>query len=64
MTTATEWLTIGELADEIRVSKATVYQWRSRGDAPRGARFGRHVRFRRRDVDAWIARRMDGDAAV
>jgi excisionase family DNA binding protein len=58
-----EWVTIGELAAELRVPVATVYQWRTRRRGPRGARFGKHVRFRRSDVDAWIAGRFDRPAA-
>ena len=53
------WVSIVDLADELDVPVATVYQWRSKGHGPRGDKFGRHVRFRRSDVDAWVAGRLD-----
>ena len=59
MSNGERWVSIGDLADELSVPVTTVYQWRSRGHGPRGAKFGRHVRFRRSDIDAWIARRLD-----
>jgi len=54
------------LAEYLDVPIATVYRWRSRGDGPPGIRVGRHVRYRRRDVEAWLdskAARGPGDAA-
>jgi len=59
------WLGPEEVAAELGVPLRTVYAWRSTGRGPRGARFGRHVRFRREDVDAWIEQQFDGgpDAA-
>lgn len=54
-----EWLTIEELANELDVPVRTVYAWRVKGTGPRGATFGRHVRFRRSDVDAWIEQQFD-----
>jgi excisionase family DNA binding protein len=52
-------LTIQELADELQVPVQTVYLWRSLGKGPRGARIGKHVRYRRADVDAWLEKQMD-----
>lgn len=54
-----DWVTLEELADELRVPLKTVRKWRLDGTAPPGARFGKHIRMRRADVDAWIADRMD-----
>ena len=59
-THADEWLTLGEIAADLKVPLATVYQWRSRGDAPEGHRIGRYTRIRRRDYEAWLATRRDG----
>ena len=59
MSNSERWVSIGDLADELNVPVTTVYQWRSRGHGPRGAKFGRHVRFRRSDIDAWITQRLD-----
>lgn len=41
------------LADYLGVPLATVYQWNSRGTGPKRIRIGKHVRYRRADVDAW-----------
>ena len=47
-------LTAQELADLLRVSVWTVYRWRLQGKGPRAVRVGRHARYRRRDVHAWL----------
>ena len=55
-----------QLAAYLNVPVATVYAWRARGRGPRGARVGRHVRYRRVDVDAWLSaggRDADADSA-
>ena len=51
----TEWLGPKELAAEFGVPVTTVYQWNSKLTGPRAAHIGRHVRYRRADVEAWIA---------
>jgi excisionase family DNA binding protein len=58
-TTGGEWIGIEQLAEELGVPVRTIYQWRSKGSGPRGATFGRPVRFRRSDVEKWIATRLD-----
>ena len=52
-------LTVDELAQVLRVPKATIYRWRSTGDGPRGYSIGRYVRFRWPDVEAWLEERAD-----
>ena len=43
-----------EVADLLGVPKATIYdEWRKWG--LNGYRIGRHLRFREREVEAWIA---------
>lgn len=54
-----EFLTVDDLARLLRVPKATVYRWRSAGDGPRGYTIGRHVRFRRAEVETWLEERAD-----
>lgn len=54
-------LTPSQLAAYLGVPLATVYQWRSVGTGPQGFRVGRHTRYRREDIEAWIeARRSEG----
>lgn len=47
-------LSIQEVADFLQVPVTTIYQWRYRGEGPRGIRVGRYVRFQLADVLAWI----------
>ncbi len=53
-TTAEEWLTTEELAELLKVPVPTVRAWRHNGSGPEGVRLGRHVRYRRSTVAAWI----------
>ena len=34
---------------------ATLRYWRQQGVGPKSAKFGKHVLYRRADVEAWIA---------
>jgi hypothetical protein len=34
-------------------------RWRHRGEGPRGYRVGRHVRYRRSSVEAWLEEQAD-----
>lgn len=43
-----------ELAEYLGVPLASVYGWRHRGVGPRSIKVGRHVRYRRSDVEQWI----------
>ena len=52
-----ELLDAQQLADYLRVPLATVYQWNSRGGGPASIRIGRHVRYRRSDIEAWLEER-------
>ncbi len=47
-------MTLAELAELLCVPVGTLYQWRHRGEGPPGHRIGRHIRYRRSVVDAWI----------
>lgn len=48
-----------ELADLLGLPIAAVYNFNYRGTAPRRMRVGRHVRYRRADVEAWLERQYD-----
>lgn len=59
-----ELLSPSDLADHLGISLSTVYSWRHLGSGPVGIKVGRHVRFRRSDVDAWLtAHREDRSVA-
>jgi excisionase family DNA binding protein len=47
-------MTTAEVAAYLRVPVATIHQWRYRSEGPRAAKVGRHLRFRKADVDAWL----------
>ena len=51
-------LTVEDLAEYLEVPVATVYAWRHRRQGPPGFRVGRHLRFRRSDVERWIDERI------
>jgi excisionase family DNA binding protein len=52
-------MTAQEVADFLGLPIATLYQWRSREQGPVGYRVGRHVRYRRADVDRWLEAQRD-----
>lgn len=47
-------LTISDLADYLAVPVDTIYGWRTKGYGPPGIKVGRHLRYRRRDVEDWL----------
>jgi excisionase family DNA binding protein len=52
-------MTIGELAEYLQIPRETIYRWRKYGGGPCGFRMGRHIRFRRSEVEAWLEARRD-----
>lgn len=54
-------LTIDEAAVYLRVPKATLYTWRTRrvGFGPPAVKFGSCLRYRRSDLDAWVAEHVE-----
>lgn len=52
-------LTITELSEMLGIPVDTLYGWRHRGEGPQGYRIGRHVRYRRATVEAWLEGRLD-----
>ena len=58
-----ELLTIGEVADIVRVPIATLRYWRHLGTGPRSFRIGRGVRYWRSEVSAWLYGQSDGPTA-
>ena len=52
-------MTITDLSTMLGVPVDTLYGWRHRGQGPRGYRVGRHVRYRRSSVEAWLEEQAD-----
>ena len=52
-------MTLLEVSQLLGVPVATLYRWRNRGEGPTGYRIGRHVRYRRAAVEAWIETQAD-----
>ena len=52
-------MTLTELSELLGVPMSTLYAWRYRGEGPAGYRIGRHVRYRRSVVEAWIEDQAD-----
>jgi len=57
-----EIMTIEEVADYLRVSERTVYDWAQKGDLP-GGKLGTTWRFKREDVESWVNSRLSGKSA-
>lgn len=53
------YMTTEQLAEYLTVPVNTIYQWRHRGTGPRAARVGRHLRWKRTDVDRWVEQQTD-----
>ncbi len=45
-----------ECSDYLGVPVQTLYAWRSRSQGPKARKVGKHLRYRRSDIDAWLAR--------
>lgn len=52
-----------DLAEYLKVPRATVYAWRNKGTGPRTLKIGRHLRFRWSDVQAWLTEQEGGSDA-
>ena len=49
-----EWL-----SGLLGIPARTIYSWRQRGEGPPAYRVGKHLRYRRSDVETWLAGRRD-----
>jgi excisionase family DNA binding protein len=47
-------MTVDDLAQYLAVSPATIYGWNYTRSGPTPIRVGRHVRYRRSVVEAWL----------
>jgi len=54
-------LTIDQAAEYLAIPKSTIYTWRTRraGFGPRAVKIGGNLRYRRSDLDQWIAAHIE-----
>ncbi len=52
-------MTPREVAEFLAMPVGTLQTWRAKRTGPRGYRVGKHVRYRREDVEQWLAQRAD-----
>jgi excisionase family DNA binding protein len=52
-------MTLQEVAEFLAVPVATVYAWRHKSEGPTGFKVGRHVRYARASVEAWLEKQAD-----
>lgn len=50
---------VQQLAEYLDVPVKTLYAWRYRREGPPAFRVGRHLRYRRTDIQRWIQQRID-----
>ena len=48
-----------DISEMLGMPVHTLYRWQSKGDGPVGYRVGRHVRYRREAVEAWLEQQAD-----
>ena len=57
-------MTPDDLAKYLAVPVATLYAWRHRQEGPPGFRVGKHIRYRRADVENWIRIQLHADGVA
>lgn len=58
-----EMLTSREVAELLRVPLSTVYFWHKAGGGPRRIKVGKHTRYMRSDLEAWLDRHAVSEVA-
>ena len=48
-------LTPDQVSEMLGVPVATIYRWRLTGYGPKAIKIGKHLRWRRATLDAWLA---------
>ena len=59
-TTDEQLLDLDWLSGYLGIPQHSLYNWRQRGEGPPAYRIGKHLRYRRGDVEAWLDSRRDG----
>jgi len=54
-----ELLTPDDVVAEWKIPKPTLYRWRTTGYGPPALRVGKHLRYRRSDLEGWLASQTD-----
>jgi excisionase family DNA binding protein len=54
-----DYLSLSDLAELLGMSEGAVRGLRHRGEGPTATKVGRRLRFRRHDVDKWLASRRE-----
>jgi excisionase family DNA binding protein len=54
-------MTLREVAQYLRIPEKSLYGWRHKRLGPPAARVGKHLRYRRTDVDRWLAEQRNAD---
>jgi len=57
-----EYLTPEDLAGLFEVPVSTIYGWRQKHYGPRAAKIGKHLRYKRAEVDRWVTQQMAASA--
>jgi excisionase family DNA binding protein len=52
-------MSLADVSEMLGIPVHTLYRWRYKGDGPTGYRVGRHVRYRREAVEAWLEQQVD-----
>lgn len=52
-------ITAQDLALYLEIPVVTLYGWRYRGEGPPAFRVGKHLRYRKADVEEWIRCRLE-----
>jgi excisionase family DNA binding protein len=52
-------MSLRDVSEMFGIPVHTLYRWRHNGDGPAGYRVGRHVRYRREAVEAWLEQQAD-----
>jgi excisionase family DNA binding protein len=64
MSTLDPLLSVQDLAAYLEVPVATLYAWRYRRQGPTGFKVGRHLRYRKSDVDRWISEKVQDETSL
>ena len=59
LTAGEKLMSPADVSEMLGIPVHTLYRWRCRGNGPVGYRVGRHVRYRREAVEAWLERQVD-----